>query len=122
MNTDFLFDLRSRIWKFAEDNSYDRIVDCTGGILSRGSYDRQVEERLLNEIQRVLKPGGIFYADRRVNYVLHKERNLSLKKIDKTITIRNPEIVLLGTRFIARMHYVSNVAENTLSKIKINSK
>jgi hypothetical protein len=96
---DILFDLRSRIWKFAEDNSYDRIVDCTGGILSRGGYDRQVEEKTLNDIQRILRPGGIFYSDRRVNYVCYKERDGSLKKIDKTITIRNPEIVLLNKHF-----------------------
>jgi hypothetical protein len=93
---DILFDLRSRIWKFAKNKSYDRIIDCTGGILSRGNYDRQVEERTLNEIQRVLRPGGIFYTDIRVNYVCYKEGDSNLKKIDKKITIRNPELVFLS--------------------------
>ena len=115
-----LFNLWSRPWKFANDNSYDRIIDCTGGIISHGNYNRQVVDSALHEIKRILRPGGIFYADRQVNHVYHKAVDGNLKKIEKkvTVTINNPEYILLCTRFSERMHHMSNVAEVYRDKIK----
>ena len=51
------------VWKFADDESYDTIIDCTGTIhwdKSRNTYRHN--DHLIKTIIRVLKPNGIFYS------------------------------------------------------------
>jgi hypothetical protein len=65
---DYRFDKKIRynepwVWKFAKNNSYDIIIDCTG----LGAWDRKRQEYracsfLLKTILRVLRINGIFYS------------------------------------------------------------
>jgi SAM-dependent methyltransferase len=51
------------VWKFAEDESYDIIIDCMGSIkwcVNRTNYKHDKE--LLDTIKRILKPNGKFYS------------------------------------------------------------
>ena len=56
------------VWKFAEDNSYDMIIDCMGSISwdrSTGNpdtYKYKFQDELLKTILRILKQGGKFYS------------------------------------------------------------
>ena len=56
------------IWKFAEDNSYDTIIDCCGSIhwekFRAHSYENKYkfQDKLLETILRVLKVNGKFYS------------------------------------------------------------
>jgi hypothetical protein len=85
---DFVFDLTKK-WTFAPADSYDRIIDTTGGALqiecgirsevenihaySEGrrrspseyghSGNRPVDPFILKQVQRILKPYGLFYPD-----------------------------------------------------------
>ena len=60
---DIVFDLRKK-WKFANKDSYDRIIDTTGGALQIGhSGNKPVDPFLLQQVQRILKPYGLFYPD-----------------------------------------------------------
>ena len=58
---DIVFDLRKRPWNFAEKNSFNRIIDCTGFTLSAGPFG-SYKLSTLSEIYRVLKENGIFYG------------------------------------------------------------
>ena len=81
---DILFKLGAYHWTFAEDASYDSIIDCTGGILSRGSsLVKTVEPRILQEIQRILAPYGVFYTEERVPWVYIKSSFGSMIRKDK---------------------------------------
>lgn len=71
-DTDIVYDLYGKKkdnkhwdWNFAEDNSYDTIVDCMGSIswegLNRGKKYR-FQDELLETILRVLKINGKFYS------------------------------------------------------------
>ena len=78
---------RSRVWTFAEDNSYDRIIDCTGGAISHGNSAycaRRLNPELLEEIYRVLTHHGVFYTDIRMPRIYQKDGN-TLKEIKKTL-------------------------------------
>ena len=60
---DIVFDLRKK-WTFAKKDSYDRIIDTTGGALQIGhSGNRPVDPFILKQVQRALKPYGLFYPD-----------------------------------------------------------
>jgi hypothetical protein len=51
------------VWKFAEDNSYDIIIDCTGAILlNKPKKEYRYQNDLLKTILRVLRPNGIFHS------------------------------------------------------------
>ena len=51
------------VWKFAEDNSYDIIIDCTGSInWNRDKTEYKYQDELLKTILRVLTTNGIFYS------------------------------------------------------------
>ena len=56
------------VWKFAENNSYDRIIDCIGNMhwdKSSGNPDTfkyKHHDELLKTILRILKPDGKFYS------------------------------------------------------------
>ena len=51
------------VWKFADDESYDTIIDCTGIIhFIRQKNKYRQHDALLRTILRVLKPNGIFYS------------------------------------------------------------
>lgn len=51
------------VWKFAEDESYDTIIDCTGRVNFSGQTNKYRQQNaLLKTILRVLKPNGIFYS------------------------------------------------------------
>lgn len=56
------------VWKFAENNSYDMIVDCMGSISwdrttgSPDTYKYKFQDELLTTILRILKQGGKFYS------------------------------------------------------------
>ena len=85
---DIVFSIgQSRVWTFAQDNSYDRIVDCTGGAISDGNSAycaRRLNPELLKEIHRVLTPHGVFYTDIRMPCIYQKDGN-TLKEIKKTL-------------------------------------
>jgi hypothetical protein len=67
-------------WRFAEDCSYERIIDCTGGNLqffsdslySTNYNKKEYSKKILKEIARILKPYGIFYGDNRGKLVYRK--------------------------------------------------
>ena len=73
VNPDVVFKLGSYKWSFAEDKSYNCIIDCTGGILRTTNYDRSkgwvpdkyknYSEEIFDEIERILRPGGEFHSD-----------------------------------------------------------
>lgn len=57
-NADIIHDLRQP-WIFADDNSYDRIIDCGGIAFTIGNRFRL---NVQQEIERTLKPGGVAYG------------------------------------------------------------
>ena len=60
---DIVFNLRKK-WTFANKDSYDRIIDTTGGNLQLGHIgNRPVDPFILKQVQRILKPYGLFYPD-----------------------------------------------------------
>ena len=78
---DIVFTIRlGEKFTFAKDNSYDRIIDCTGGAISGG---RIVPTQLLKEYKRILKPNGVVYTNFRVIYTLYKREDGKLLKIKK---------------------------------------
>lgn len=51
------------VWKFAEDNSYDTIIDCMGSITwDRSLNQYKFQDELLKTLLRVLKINGKFYC------------------------------------------------------------
>lgn len=53
------------VWKFAEDNSYDIIIDCTGSIhweKPKIKKRYKFNDELLKTISRVLRTNGTFYS------------------------------------------------------------
>ena len=51
------------IWKFAEDNSYDTIIDCTGSIhFNKEKNEYMFQDDLLKTIFRILRTNGKFYS------------------------------------------------------------
>lgn len=82
---DICFYIRTGGWTFAEDNSYDRIIDCTGGSISssRGLF-HEYRLRDLNEVCRILRNNGVFYTNRRVNFFYQKNEN-QLKQFEKVL-------------------------------------
>ena len=79
---DILFEIKTGVWAFADNESYDRIVDCTGGILSQGIMIRRSYPYILREVKRVLKPNGIFYTDVRTPKKYQKQGDI-LKEVLK---------------------------------------
>lgn len=79
---DILFEIKTGVWTFAADESYDRIIDCTGGILSQMGTKRRSYPYILREVKRVLTPHGVFYTDVRNAFNYQKEGN-TLKEIPK---------------------------------------
>lgn len=75
---------KNKLWTFARDNSYDRIIDCTGGALlyHHDHFDEKNMTRFYLEIQRILAPYGIFYATRRTGWVFQKDDKGKLKLLD----------------------------------------
>lgn len=91
-DTDIMYDLYNSIdysfdrkvkhpgiwnWTFAEDNSYDTIIDCIGPAYWDKNTDQYRQQpALLKTILRVLKPNGIFYGMKysytKINNELHK--------------------------------------------------
>ncbi len=68
-----VYDLQCYPWTFASDASFGTVIDATGttffhmltpliigGPLPKWGYDRE----FIDEVQRVLKPGGTFYGAR----------------------------------------------------------
>lgn len=76
VNPDIVFKLGSYKWTFAEDESYDRIIDCTGGIFRMMNHQackqKLYSDEIMKEINRILRPNGIFYGDIRCKIVHHK--------------------------------------------------
>ena len=66
VNPDIIYDLREDIWTFAENNQYDRIIDTTG----LGLIHRYKDKSFINEINRILRPNGVFYG--RGNFIIEK--------------------------------------------------
>ncbi len=64
-------------WKFAEDNSYEIIIDTIGqcAFWNRNKKCYNNQDELLKTICRVLKPNGIFYS----------YNGIYMKKDDKTL-------------------------------------
>lgn len=51
------------VWEFAENESYDIIIDCTGCInWDKSNHQYKHNDELLKTILRVLKPNGVFYG------------------------------------------------------------
>jgi hypothetical protein len=60
---DILYDLRKYPWAFAEDSSYDRVIDTCGlAFYQKGSYS----SRFLEQVMQILTPGGRFYGFRSI--------------------------------------------------------
>lgn len=58
---DIVYDLRTRPWTFAEEGMYDRVIDtCGTAFVHFHTYERW----FLEQVMRVLKPGGTFYGNR----------------------------------------------------------
>jgi hypothetical protein len=86
VKSDILFNLRKH-WIFASDESYDRIVDCTGGAI-QGSHGANipVDTFILNQVQRILKPYGLFYPDKHFkNTIYQKDDNGELVLLENKI-------------------------------------
>jgi hypothetical protein len=84
---DIVYDLKNTPWKFAEDNSFDRIIDATGIEINTLCSKIDVENlykfeksdigkvyysyspEMKNEILRVLKENGTFYGR---NFIMTK--------------------------------------------------
>ena len=79
---DILFEIKTGVWTFSADESYDRIIDCTGGILSQGNLNRRSFPSILREVRRILRPDGIFYTDSR-NITNYQKKNNKLQEIPK---------------------------------------
>lgn len=80
---DILFEIKTGVWTFANDDTYDRIIDCTGGCISQGGYSfsvRRSNPYILREVKRVLKQNGVFYTDLRNESNYQKKGNV-LKKV-----------------------------------------
>ncbi len=56
---DIVYDLRRRPWVFAENESFDRVIDTCGIAFVRFNF---YDKWFLDEVLRILKPGGIFYG------------------------------------------------------------
>ena len=70
---DFVYDIYRSVdkksywkWTFAEDNSYDTIIDCTGSIHWKQPFTKtrrySHHDDLLTTITRVLKDNGKFFS------------------------------------------------------------
>lgn len=84
---DILFEIKTGVWTFAPDESYDRIIDCTGGSLSRGMHSYSVRRYypcILQEVLRILKTDGVFYTDSRNKTIYQKSENF-LQEIPKQL-------------------------------------
>ena len=58
---DIVYDLKHTPWVFAANNTYTTIIDKTGtGLMNEGG--KTYSEKILDEVWRVLKVGGIFYG------------------------------------------------------------
>lgn len=79
---DILFEIKTGVWTFALDNTYDRIIDTTGGVLSQGGTSISVRSSypyVLREVLRVLKNNGFFFTDKRNNTLFQKKENVLIK-------------------------------------------
>jgi hypothetical protein len=98
INPDILYHIDNKRWTFAKDSSYDRIIDCTGGSLMYGGFNSiHFHEDNLNtvffkEIQRILRPYGLFYANKRTGWVFQKngEGELVLLKKKEYVEFLRP--------------------------------
>ena len=76
---DFVFDTVLTPWTFAEDNKYEVVLDISGNEIMFN--ENKLKEEYLNEINRILIPGGRFYCERRLDentrclYVYTKSKN-----------------------------------------------
>jgi len=61
---DIIYDLNQDTWYFAEDNQFEQIIDTTGLGLSH-KYKKQ---SFIDELNRILKPNGIFHGWRNFKY------------------------------------------------------
>jgi len=101
---DIVFDL-TQSWKFAPNSSYDRIIDCTGGTLQLGhSGNKPVSSFILQQVQRILKPYGLFYPDRHYKNTIYQQDC-------------NGELVLLENKIVPQ-YLVPYVSESELEKIR----
>jgi hypothetical protein len=73
---DILYDLSKRNWPF-ENESYNRIIDTTGGGFTRHVYSLENECIFMKEVKRILKPSGVFYG---FNTSCNKRNNISFVK------------------------------------------
>ena len=65
------YDIHNLPWTFAIDNAFEGIIDTSGIILR----DHK-KSKFLEEVQRILKPGGTFYS-----YDIILFENTPLKKL-----------------------------------------
>jgi len=101
---DIVFDLTKK-WKFAQNYSYDRIIDTTGGALQLGhSGNRPVDPFLLKQVQRILKPYGLFYPDWHYKNTIYQQDC-------------NGELVLLENKIVPQF-LIPPVSEEKLEEIK----
>ena len=101
---DIVFDLTKK-WTFAQNDSYDRIIDCTGGALQLGhSGNRPVDQLLLKKVQRILKPYGLFYPDWHYKNTIYQQDC-------------NGELVLLENKIVPKF-LIPPVSEEKLEEIK----
>lgn len=87
VDPDILFEIKTGVWTFAPDETYDRIIDTTGGVLSYGGSHYSIRRsfpHVLREVQRILKPSGIFYTDLR-NDTVYQKQGEQLIKIPKRL-------------------------------------
>jgi hypothetical protein len=101
---DFVFDLTKK-WTFAPADSYDRIIDTTGGALQIGhSGNRPVDPFILKQVQRVLKIYGIFYPD------WHYKNTIYQRDC-------NGELILLKNKIVPQF-LIPAVPEHKLNEIR----
>ena len=101
---DIVFDLTKK-WTFAQGDLYDRIIDCTGGVLQLGhSGNISVSPFLLKQVQRILKPYGLFYPDWHYKNTIYQKDTIG-------------ELVLLKNKIIPQF-LIPPVTEEEHEKIK----
>ena len=101
---DIIFNLRKE-WTFAKHNSYDRIIDCTGGALQMGhSGNRPVSSFILDQVKRILTPYGLFYPDWHYKHTIYQKDD-------------NGELVLLENKIVPQF-LRRPISTEKLEKIK----
>lgn len=101
---DIVFNLREK-WTFAKMDSYDRIIDCTGGALQLShSGNRPVCPFILDQVKHALKPYGLFYPDWHYKNTIYQKDVIG-------------ELVLLENKIIPQF-LIPAVPQDELEKIR----